>query len=68
MKEKKWFCLNCKKFVDVHVLGYGASFNVCKECWSNRVIELKEMGKKEFKEFVKKFKERTDRKLKKSIS
>jgi len=51
--------------VDIHILGYGASFKVCKECWGNRVIELEEMNKKDFKEFAKKFKEETDRKLKK---
>jgi len=68
MKKKQWFCLNCRKPVDVHILGYGASFNVCKECWSWRVIELEKMDKKEFEEFTRKFKENTDKKLKKSIS
>jgi len=67
MKKKQWFCLNCKKPVDVHVLGYGTGFKMCKECFSWRVIELEKMDKKEFEKFAKKFKEKTDKKLK-SIS
>ena len=65
MNKKQWFCLNCKKLVDVHILVYGTNFKVCKECWSNRVIELEKMDKKEFEKFVKKFKKETDEKLKK---
>mgnify|MGYP000073557741 CR=1 FL=1 len=55
--KKEWFCLNCRKFVDVHSLPYGTGFAVCKECWSNRVIELDKLDKKEFEKLVKKFKE-----------
>lgn len=64
MKKKEWFCFNCKKMVGVRVLAYGSSFNVCKECWGNRVIELEKMDKKDFEKFAKEFKERTDKKLK----
>jgi DNA-directed RNA polymerase subunit RPC12/RpoP len=58
MKSKEWFCLNCKKQVNVRVLPYGTGFIVCKECWGNRVIELERVSEKEFEELIKKFKEK----------
>jgi DNA-directed RNA polymerase subunit RPC12/RpoP len=58
MGKKEYYCLNCKKQVDVHLLGYGTNFLVCKQCWGNRVIKLEKLNRKEFKELMKKFRQK----------
>ena len=56
MGKKEYYCLDCKKFVKVHILPWGTGFKVCAECWGNRIIELEKLNEKEFKKLVKKFK------------
>ena len=56
---KKWFCLVCKKFVDIYI-DYLKGFHVCcKKCGSPNLMELDKVKSKEFKELVGKFKKRT---------
>jgi len=64
-RKHGWFCLRCKKFVDVGItrislIGVTAQ-RTCKECGTTAVMKLGEMSDDEFAELAKKFKERTDR-------
>jgi len=66
MRRKQWFCLRCKKVVDiapsaVTMIGVTGQM-MCKECFSTKVFEMTEMEDDEFNTVAKEFKKRTDRK------
>ena len=56
---RKWFCLNCKKFVKTYIDIFKGFALGCKECGSSRLMKLNDMNEEEFKRLVENFKERT---------
>lgn len=66
MKPKQeWYCLNCKKFVEVNMIGVsvvGVTAQVtCKECGRPFLLNLKQTKPEDFEKLVQKFKEQTDK-------
>jgi len=66
MKPKKeWYCLNCRKLVDVNPVGVsviGVTGQVtCKECGLPFLMKFEETSPEELEKLVKKFKEQTDK-------
>ena len=55
----KWFCLDCKKEVDVYPELLKGFSPTCKNCGGNRLMKLDEIRENEFKKLVKEFKKRT---------
>jgi hypothetical protein len=56
---KKWYCLNCKKFVDIYLDYFKGFARTCKGCGSSRLMELNNVKKKDFKKLIKDFQEKT---------
>lgn len=66
MKSKqKWYCLNCRKMVDVNAVGISivgvTGQATCKECGLPFVMNLKETNPEDFKKLVEKFKKQTNK-------
>jgi len=63
--EKEWYCLVCRKLVDVNPVGIsiiGVTGQLtCKECSLPFLMELKKVSPEEFEKLAKKFKEETDK-------
>lgn len=63
--KQEWYCLNCRKFVDVNTSGISlvgvTAQMTCKECGLPFVMNFKQTSAEEFEKLVKKFKEQTDK-------
>lgn len=57
--KKRWYCLHCKRFVDVYIDFFRGFAMSCKECGGSRIIQLDDVDKEKFKRLVKEFKDRT---------
>ena len=66
MKPKReWYCLNCRKFVDVDTTGIsivGVTAQItCKECKLPFVMNLKEIKPEDLEKVVEEFKKQTEK-------
>jgi len=56
---KRWYCLNCRKFVDTYLSYFKGFARTCKECGKSRLMELDDIEEKDFENLIKKFKKKT---------
>jgi DNA-directed RNA polymerase subunit RPC12/RpoP len=56
---KKWYCLNCKKFVNTYIDIFKGFTLSCNECGSSRLMKLEDIEGEKFKKLVKNFKKKT---------
>lgn len=56
---RKWFCLNCRKFVKTYIDIFKGFALSCKECGGSRLMKLDDMRDEDFKRLIENFKKRT---------
>ncbi|MEM5793494.1 MAG: hypothetical protein QXY45_04045 [Candidatus Aenigmatarchaeota archaeon] len=56
---KRWFCLDCKREVEVYPELLRGFSPTCRRCMGTRLMTLEDVDEKEFKQLVKDFKKKT---------
>ena len=55
----EWFCLDCKRKVEVYQELLRGFAPTCKNCGGSRLMAMEKVEKGDFKKLVKEFKKRT---------